>query len=225
VDLWESQASVDKLLAENQAEKTQNASLTGNNQQKDAVIADLRAQSEEANRKQADIVADLVLERQRNRKLTGSLDAQAANLERERQLQTATNDVRRLMGARNLHVIDVRDFDIDHPSAKAFGRLFYAEKQSLIFYAFDLPDVGVTPAKYTFQAWGGEDSKSKFAKKLGIFQVDDHDQNRWVLKVNDPKLLSGIANVFVTAESIRDGSEPRGKKLLYAYIGGQPNHP
>ena len=223
-DFRESRALADKLLTENQIQKTQNASVNGSSQQKDVVIADLRAQSEEANRKQADVVADLVVERQRNRKLTESLDLQATNLERERQLQSVTNDVRRLMGARNLHVIDVRDFDLDRQSSKSFGRVFYAEKQSLIFYAFDLPNE-VNPARYTFQAWGGEDSSSKLPKKLGTFQVDDHAQHRWVLKVNDPSLLSGIDNVFVTAESIRDGAEPRGKKLMYAYIGGQPNHP
>jgi len=45
------------------------------------------------------------------------------------------------------------------------------------------------------------------------------------LKVTDPTLLTGIDSVFVTAESLGDAKRPRGTKILYAYIGGQPNHP
>jgi hypothetical protein len=55
--------------------------------------------------------------------------------------------------------------------------------------------------------------------------VDDHDQRRWVLKVTDPALLQGIDSVFVTAEGLGDVKEPRGRKLLYAYVVGQANHP
>jgi hypothetical protein len=29
----------------------------------------------------------------------------------------------------------------------------------------------------------------------------------------------------VTAEALGDSKEPRGRKLLYAYIVGRPNHP
>ena len=55
--------------------------------------------------------------------------------------------------------------------------------------------------------------------------MDDHEQRRWVLKVTDPVLLRDIDSVFVTAEAFGDAKEPRGRKLLYAYIVGQPNHP
>jgi hypothetical protein len=95
----------------------------------------------------------------------------------------------------------------------------------LVFYAFDLPSGRLTPAKYTFQAWGQRESVSHSVRNLGTFAVDDHEQRRWVLKVNDPKLLKGIDSVFVTAEALGDAGEPRGKKLLYAYIVGEPNHP
>jgi len=43
--------------------------------------------------------------------------------------------------------------------------------------------------------------------------------------MSDSKMLTGIDSVFVTAESLGEAKEPHGKKLLYAYIGGQPNHP
>jgi hypothetical protein len=110
-------------------------------------------------------------------------------------------------------------------AAKAFGRVFYAEGESLIFYAFDLPSGGLTPAKYTFQAWGQREAEPLTVRNLGTFEVDDHEQRRWVLKIDDARLLKGIDSVFVTAESLRTTEAPRGKKLLYAYIGGQANHP
>ena len=121
--------------------------------------------------------------------------------------------------------MDVHDTDGAGKSEKSFGRVFYAEGQSLIFYAFDLPSGKLTPAKYKFQAWGQKESVSHSVRNLGTFAVDDHAQRRWVLKVNDPKILQGIDSVFVTAESVGDTGEPRGKKLLYAYIVGEPNHP
>lgn len=136
-----------------------------------------------------------------------------------------SKDVRQLMGARNLHIMDVHDVGGGGQAAKAFGRVFYAEGQSLIFYAFDLPSGKLSPAKYSFQGWGQREAKSQSARNLGTFEVDDHEQGRWVLKVNNPALLAGIDSVFVTAELLDDAKTPRGKKLLYAYLVGQPNHP
>jgi len=129
------------------------------------------------------------------------------------------------MGARNLHIMDVHDTDGAGNSAKAFGRVFYAEGQSLIFYAFDLPSGKLSVAKYTFQGWAQKESASHSVRNLGTFSVDDRDQRRWVLKVNDPQQLKGIDSVFVTAEAVGDVGAPKGKKLLYAFIVGEPNHP
>ena len=136
-----------------------------------------------------------------------------------------SKDVRQLMGARNLHIMDVHDTDGAGKSAKAFGRVFYGDGEELIFYAFDLPSGKLAPAKYTFQAWGEKETVSHSVRNLGTFTIDDHEQRRWVLRVNDPKLLHDIDSVFVTAEAAGDAGEPHGKKLLYAYIVGQPNHP
>jgi hypothetical protein len=121
--------------------------------------------------------------------------------------------------------MDVHDMGGGGKDVRAFGRVFYAEGQSLIFYAFDLPNGKLSPAKYTFQAWGQREAASQSARNLGTFQVDDHEQRRWVLKVTDTVLLTGIDSVFVTAESLDVAKSPSGKKLLYAYIAGQPNHP
>jgi hypothetical protein len=45
------------------------------------------------------------------------------------------------------------------------------------------------------------------------------------VKVSDVSLLLGIDSVFVTAETMGDTPEPRGKRLLHAYLAGKPNHP
>jgi hypothetical protein len=144
--------------------------------------------------------------------------------ERERQLDSIANDVRDLMGARNLHILDVSDVDGNGRSTKSFGRVFLVEGKSLIFYAFDLGDRG-NPAKVSFQAWGQLEGRQTAAKSLGVFYVDDHAQKRWVLKVNDPEKLTAINSVFVTVEPLGGADKPTGKKLLYAYLGTQPNHP
>jgi len=137
-------------------------------------------------------------------------------------LSGASSDVRRLMGARNLHIIDVHDVNASGKSTKSFGRVFYSEGQSLVFYAFDLP---TSKAKYFFKAWGQTEANERFVHDLGVFSIDDHEQRRWVLKVNDVRLLKGIDSVFVTAESSGDVAAPRGKRVLYAYLAGQANHP
>jgi hypothetical protein len=46
-------------------------------------------------------------------------------------------DVYDLMGVRSLHIIDVRDANGAGKNQKFFGRIFYTEGKSLIFYVFD----------------------------------------------------------------------------------------
>jgi hypothetical protein len=128
------------------------------------------------------------------------------------------------MGARNLHIIDVADLDWRGKSKKSFGRVFYAEGRSLVFYAFDLPEKG-TISKVSFQAWGQRPSGGSGVKNLGVFHIDDHAQKRWVLRVEDPVLLGSIDSLFVTVEPGPGSDRPSGQKLLYAYLGTPVNHP
>jgi hypothetical protein len=221
----EAQTQTERLSTELQVANSEKTRLLDANQWRDTAIAELRAQIDELNRQQAENQSELVARESRIRDLTESLEQETMNLERERQLTSVSKEVRQLMGARNLHIMDVHDVNGDRRSAKAFGRLFYAEGQSLIFYAFDLPNGGLTPTKYSFHAWGQREVDSQWPRNLGTFEVDDHDQRRWVLKVSDSALLAGIDSVFVTAESLHDPKQPHGKKLLYAYVAGQPNHP
>jgi len=223
--LAEAREEARKLETDLQKSRSDYAELASADQQKDSLVAALHTDNEKLHHDNASIFSTVVIQESRIRDLNDAIEQQASNFERERQLLTASKDVRQLMGARNLHIMDVHDTDGAGKSAKALGRVFYAEGQSLIFYAFDLPSGKLTPAKYTFQAWGQKESESHSIRNLGTFAVDDHEQRRWVLKVNDSKLLQGIDSVFVTAEALGDTGEPRGKKILYAYIVGEPNHP
>ena len=186
----------------------------------DSARADLiRARSDKDS-----VDAALVDQQFKINELAAEVKAKETLAERERQLSSVAKDVRELMGARNLHILDVSDVDGNGRSKKSFGRVFLVEGKSLVFYAFDLSDRG-NPAKVSFQAWGQFEGRDTVAKNLGVFYVDDHTQKRWVLKVNDPKKLSAINSVFVTVEPLGGADRPTGKKLLSAYLGTQANHP
>jgi hypothetical protein len=152
------------------------------------------------------------------------LKEQSEAIERQKQLLVADRDIRDLMTARNLHIIDVFDVDGKGDTRRTFGRVFYTQGKSLIFYAFDLEDKRVLNANYAFQAWGYQESGGQ-SRNLGIFYVDDRKQNRWALKFNDPRTLAQIDAVFVTIEPPGGSPKPTGQKLLYAYLKNKPNHP
>jgi len=159
------------------------------------------------------------------RNLSDKLSEQAEMLERERTLLAAGRDIHDLMGARNLHIVDVFDVDSKGKDRHAFGRVFYTEEKSLIFYAFDLGDRGSAKRNASFQVWGARGPNQTPAQSLGIFYVDDQKQNRWVLKFEDPRILSEIDSVFVTVEPQGGSAKPTGPKFLYAYLKANPNHP
>jgi len=159
------------------------------------------------------------------RELSVQVGGQTEALERERDLLAAGRDIHDLMGARNLHIVDVLDVDSKGNDGRAFGRVFYTEGKSLIFYAFDLGDRNTAKRNASFQVWGVRGAAQNPSKSLGIFYVDDQKQNRWVLKFEDPKTLAEIDSVFVTVEPPGGSAKPTGQKLLYAYLKANPNHP
>ena len=152
----------------------------------------------------------------------------SASLEREREMLSAGREIRDIMGARELHIVDVIDRDGKGRARKAFGRAFYTQGKSLIFYAFDLPTKNTADGKFVYAAWGSNSNNlnNKTAHSLGIFYNDDQTQHRWAMKFDDPKLLEEIDTVFVTLEPAgRPFARPTGKPLLEAYFGTPPNHP
>jgi hypothetical protein len=154
------------------------------------------------------------------------LDTRTAALEKARQLLLHDHDVSNLMAARNLHIVDVVDTDGRGKNQPAFGRIFFTEGKSLVFYAYDLNETKVEKTHLEYRVWAKKEGEDKQIRRLGIFFADDKIQKRWVFKCDDPKILADIDSVFVTLEAPNGSSlDPKGPQLMYAYLRGQPNHP
>ncbi len=220
-------ANEDQLALQEQlgSAKAQAAEFESRSQENLRQVSELANELKTVRASQTDSESIVAAQQERIRELSEKLAAQTAVFERERELLAAGREIRDLMGARNLHIIDVFDVDGKGRSAKAFGRVFYTEGKSLIFYAFDLTPRRHSRADHAFQAWGYRDPAPQFARSLGIFYADNKTQNRWVLKFDDPEVLAEIDAVFVTVEPPGGSPKPTGQKLLYAYLNGQPNHP
>jgi hypothetical protein len=212
------------VQAELERVNQQLASLEAHSTKSEQALSEAKAEVEQLKSDQALAAANIVERQNKIEELSGEMTAQASAAERERQLSMAANDVRELMGARNLHITDVYDFDGRGRRDKSFGRVFYTEGKSLIFYAFELAQKNPA-SKVTFQAWGQREGGGTVARSLGVFHIDDGAQKRWVLRVDDARLLSSIDSVFVTVEPAPGRDKPSGKRLLYAYLGTQANHP
>ena len=202
------------------------ASLEEQLNQAKAGADDLRANLEKAAATGTQNQSALVESRIRIQELTEQLADESKALDREKELLVAGKDIRELMAARNLHIFDVFDTDPKGKTRPAFGRIFLTEGKSLIFYAYDLNDVRVQDAGYRYRVWGKREGQNQRARSLGIFYSDDKSQKRWVFQYDDPKVLNEIDSVFVTLEPPDTNSnQPKGDKLLYAYLKGQANHP
>jgi len=212
--------ALQQQLGEAQTERSAiQARLETAQQALEASTRDLR----DAKRQNASDAMLLDLQDSRLGALTSQLRESDEQLGRQKQLLAVNRDIRDLMGARNLHVIDVFDVDGRGKTRRAFGRAFYTEGKSLIFYAFDLASAAASPA--SFQAWGQREDNGTSALSLGLLYSDDQTQNRWTLKFEDAKVLEQIDAMFVTVEPPGGSRSPRGRKLLYAYLRQKPNHP
>jgi hypothetical protein len=170
---------------------------------------------------------------------TASLEARIAELaainrDQERRLKdseqylASDRDIRELMGARKLYIADVFDVDSVSRTKKPFGRVFYTQGKSLIFYAFDLDrQRGVLNAN-TFQVWGQKETaqgEQALPLNLGILYMDNETNRRWVMRFDDPKQLAEIDAVFVTVEPRGGSQKPTTKPFLYALLRNDANHP
>lgn len=158
----------------------------------------------------------------------------AVNKDQERRLKDAAQylasdrDIRELMGARKLYIADVFDVDSSSRTRKPFGRVFYTQDKSLIFYAFDLDrQPGIRNAN-SFQVWGRKDTaqgEPAQPMNLGILYMDNETNRRWVMRIDDPKQLAEIDAVFVTVEPRGGSQRPTSKPFLYALLRKEVNHP
>ena len=194
--------------------------------QREARIAQLEGEIEKARSEKNASDTALALQETELRELRKQVSDEAEALGQQQELAAKGSDVRDLVVARNLHIIDVHDRDGDGKSQRAFGRIFYTEGKSLIFYAYDLADPRKLDAKVSFYVWGERLGAEKPIRSLGIFHNDDVNDGRWVLTFDDPSVLAQINSVFVTVESSRKAvKEPAGRRILFAFLGDKPNHP
>jgi anti-sigma factor RsiW len=160
--------------------------------------------------------------------LTASNRDQERRLGDDKQFLASDRDIRELMGARKLYIADVFDVDSGSRTRKPFGRVFYTQNKSLVFYAFDLDHEPGVKSASAFQVWGERDAESgekSRATNLGILYMDSESNRRWVLRFDDPKHLAEIDAVFVTVEPHGGSQKPTGKPFLYALLRKEANHP
>ena len=226
---------VDELGSANGKREADLQQLTGQRDQ----LAKRLADSESAYQTMQTDHASLRADHDRYSLHTASLESEltelrATNQDQERRLKddeqylTSDRDIRELMGARKLYIADVFDVDSDSHTRKPFGRVFYTQSKSLVFYAFDLDHQPGVKNASVFQVWGQKDFQSSgqsHPMNLGILYMDSESNRRWVLRSDDPKQLSEIDAVFVTVEPHGGSQNPTGKPLLYALLRKEANHP
>jgi chromosome segregation ATPase len=126
-ELARAQKNYQQLLQESERWKDQAAQLQGKSQQDEQQLGQSKTQVEKLSKDNDQLAAGLVAQQFRIKELSEEVENQKAAVEREQQLTAAARDVRELMGARNLHIIDVADLDGRGKSKKSFGRVFYTE--------------------------------------------------------------------------------------------------
>jgi len=214
------------------------AQLRTLSQQRDSLNAQLQALNQAYANDQTEL-ASLRTERDTAVLQTSSLQAKiddlvARNRDQQRRLEDTgqflsyDRDIRELMGARKLYITDVFDVDGNSRTQKPFGRVFYTQGKSLIFYAFDLDrEPGVVNAS-AFQVWGQRETpqgEQASPRNLGILYMDNESNRRWVMRFDDPKQLAEIDAVFVTVEPRGGSHKPTSKPFLYALLRNEANHP
>jgi hypothetical protein len=157
--------------------------------------------------------------------LNGELEEKNQQIARQEEFLQRDRDIRNLMGARDLYIGEIYDIAKSGKTQKPFGRVFYTQGKSLVFYAYDLDQQPGVKLASTFQAWGRRGVDQQHDISLGIFYQDDQNQKRWILKSNDGVTLSQLDAVFVTVEPHGASTKPTGKPLLFTYLKLPPNHP
>jgi hypothetical protein len=216
--------NTEQARGEAERSSSRNSQLLDESHNQEQLLAEARDEAARISQLRLNDDASLVKQEARISELSDKLRIASATLDLERQLAAAGKDVRELMLARQLHVIDVRDTDPNGNFGKAFGRVFLTEGKSLTFYAFDLNEETVVNAKRSFEVWAVPETGKNSPRSLGFLHVDAKAQGRWVLKVENPELVKEINSVFVTVEPVAGGKQPSGQKMLYAYLG-EANHP
>jgi hypothetical protein len=139
-------------------------------------------------------------------------------------LLTHDRDIRDLIAARNLYIVDVYDMKKSGVMQRPVGRVFYTKDKSLIFYGYDLDQQPGLKNASTFQAWGAMATNDN-SVSLGLFYRDNTNKDRWILRYNDAKTIARLDRIFVTMEPEGGSKKPTGKPLLITSLRVEPNHP
>jgi hypothetical protein len=183
-------------------------------------VAALHQQLDEANSKAntLDAVANV------QEKLTEEAQQRVAGMKDEMdKLYASRGSVESLVASRNLHIIDVYDTSGSGGRQGAFGRVFFVEGKSLVFYAYDLP-TSKREKIVNFQLWGEGQGAEPTTYKLGLMHPDTNGGGRWVVSCDDPKVLKQLRAVYIAPPSARSEPPSQSRKMMYALLG-QANHP
>ncbi|MGD0911015.1 MAG: hypothetical protein ABR928_03925 [Terracidiphilus sp.] len=191
-----------------------------------ARVSELQSQLDSARQQESLTASELHNAGAKTSEYAARLDLMQAQLRnQDAEPLPGPNQVSSLVAARNLHIIDVYDSNANGKRGRPFGRVFYVEGRSLVFYAYDLPTAR-TQQNISFHLWGEKAGIGETTLSLGVLHDDDPRDRRWALTCNDPNLLAKINSVYVTAESPgKPNDAPNGPRVLYAYFGAPPNHP
>ncbi|MGB8989141.1 MAG: hypothetical protein WCC37_21250, partial [Candidatus Sulfotelmatobacter sp.] len=151
---------------------SQAAQLLEQSRDQEKLLAEAKDEAARSSQLRVNDEASMVEQEARITELTNKLRIASATLDQERQLVAAGSDIRELMAARQLHVIDIRDTHPNGTRSEAFGRVFLTEGKSLTFYAFDLNGNRAESATRSFQVWAGLEAGTKSARSLGFLRVD-----------------------------------------------------
>lgn len=223
--LYRETSELNEALIQKSAAFSERDALAQKLDEAQSAVASLRTTLQ---RLQTERTADLVQRASLELRIDG-LTARLKNYEESNisdvQLLASDRDIRELMGARELSIVDVFDVAPDSRTQKPYGRVFYTRGKSLIFYAFDLDKQPGLRNVSSYQAWGRRGPHDARPLNMGIFYLDSEANRRWMLKFDNPDALAKIDTVFVTVEQKGGSQEPRGKPLLLASLKTQPNHP
>ena len=209
-------AEIDKLNSEKAA----------NDSERVATISRLQAEIDKLKSEKTSNDVAILAEENELRVLRQTVAEKEATLEQQRRLLALGNQFRDLAVARHLQMFDVYDADGEGNEQPAFGRIFYIEGKSLVFYAFDLNSPRTINKQFSFYAWGERLGGGQPVKKLGIFRNEDVNDGRWILTFDDPRVLAQINYVFVTREPDKKPvTRPTGKERLFSFLGNKANHP
>jgi hypothetical protein len=193
-------------------------------QSADNLIGKLQSDLESERRYSAIEAAIAITQRKSAEEANAQLASLQTQVAREREMYSAKGMAGEVISARNLHIVDVYDSGNEGDRKHTFGRVFYVEGRSLVFYAYDLPR-GKHPDKVVFRVWGEQPGAKMVSLNLGVMHNDNPAQSRWVLTCDDPKMLAKINAVYITADPhARPESDSRSQKMMYAFLGS-PNHP